>query len=246
MTVQTQRSYCDRVRRERSKSRGRAEEKSSRNSSSSNGGNNLSRNTSRSRSCSQPWLQPQQPQPQQYGYDKNNVYNQYRYRDISHDGWVENTPNRINTWGRDQKYNHQNSNKIKPTPHKLNPWDRNIDQNCNHQNSNKVGPTPHKLNPWDRSKDQNLKTQIVWQITQDCRGRPKGNIWETPYRKPRHVPRRNKLIKKLNAIESKEDNNPKPIEEKNSRKPKEPRIGRPEKKEEHLIMKAMKIYQWKT
>ena len=49
MTVQTQRSYCDRVRRERSKSRGRTEEKSSRNS---NRGSNLSRNASRSRSCS--------------------------------------------------------------------------------------------------------------------------------------------------------------------------------------------------
>ena len=72
----------------------------------------------------------------------------------------------------------------------MNPWDRNMDQNCNHQNSNKVGPTPHKLNPWDRSKDQNLRTQIAWKITQDGIGRPKGNIWETPYRKPRHVPRR--------------------------------------------------------
>ena len=192
MTVQTQRSYCDRVRRERSKSRGRAEEKSSRNSSSSNGGNNLSRNASRSRSCSQPRLQPQQPQPQQYNYDKINVYNQDKYRDISHDGWVKNTPNRINTWGRDQK--------------------------CNHQNSNKVKPTPHKLNPWDRSRDQNLKLQKEWQISQDCRGRPEGNIWETPYRKPRHVPRRNKLIIQPNATERQEDNNPKSIEEENSRK----------------------------
>ena len=47
MTVQTQKSYCDRVRKEKSKSRGWTEEKSCRNS---NRDSNL--NVSRSRSCS--------------------------------------------------------------------------------------------------------------------------------------------------------------------------------------------------
>ena len=66
-------------------------------------------------------LQPQQPQPQQFNCDKINVYNQDNYKDISYADMVKKTPNRMNTWGRDQNCTHQNSKEAKPTPHKWNP-----------------------------------------------------------------------------------------------------------------------------